>query len=251
MQSQRFKNKKILLSGGGTGIGKAIALAFAAEGASVRITGRNLQTLEEVAAQGEGRIIPISCDVSDIVHWKEIVNSEPDLDVLINNAAISQSIDIFEVDDAVWNRIMDINFKGCLHACREAARLMRARGGKIVNISSIHADICERGSTAYAIAKASMNHLTRCLAVELAPFGILVNAVAPGFVDTPMSSAGGVNELETDWFKTRFIKNGRIPLKRAAQPEEIASAVLFFASDENTYITGQILTVDGGLTLTL
>ncbi len=96
-----------------------------------------------------------------------------------------------------------------------------------------------------------MEQLTRCSAVELAPYGILVNAVAPGFVDTPMSRASGVNELETDWFRNNYIASGRIPLGRPARPEEMVGAVFFLAGPENTYITGQVVTVDGGLTLTL
>lgn len=247
----RFFQKQILVSGGGSGIGKAVVLAFAAEGATVHIVDRNERDLIEVTQLGAGKIISTLCDISNQAQWKEVITSLPNLDILVNNAAISLATDLFDPDETAWNHLFSINFGGTLQGSREAARMMRERGGRIINVTSIHGQICERGSMAYGVAKAAVNQLTRCLAVELAPYGILVNAVAPGFVDTPMSRVTGVNELETKWFKESYIDSGRIPLKRAALPEEIAPAVLFLAGDENTYITGQVLTVDGGLTITL
>lgn len=247
----RFAGKTALISGGGTGIGRSTALSLAEEGAKVVIVGPDEVALQEVANHVPGHIVPVVCDVSDVSEWTSLIAGHPDLDILVNNAAISVPTDILDPEDTSWDRVMKVNFEGALNGSRAAAQVMNTRGGRIVNVTSVHGNLCEVKNAAYGVGKAALNQLTRCLAVELAPLGILVNAVAPGFVDTPMSRATGVNELETDWFKGSFIANGRIPLRRAAQPEEISKAILFLASAENTYITGQVLTVDGGLTLTL
>lgn len=124
-------------------------------------------------------------------------------------------------------------------------------GGRIVIISSILSSIAEPGSTHYAMAKAALNQLGRQLAVEWAEYGILVNVIAPGFVLTPMSFASGANEFESDWFKEFFVnpKRPRVPLRRPGRPEEIAEAILFFANPRNTYCTGSVLSVDGGITV--
>ncbi len=246
-----FSGKRALVSGGGTGIGRSTALSLAANGARVVIAGPDEAALREVASHAPEQIVPVVCDVSDAVGWPSLISRQSDLDILVNNAAISVPTDIFDPKDSSWDRVIRINFEGALNGSRAAAQVMRSRGGRIVNVTSVHGNLCELKNAAYGVGKAALNQLTRCLAVELAPFGILVNAVAPGFVDTPMSHATGVNELETDWFKDSFVSNGRIPLRRAARPEEIAQAIIFLASGENTYITGQVLTVDGGLTLTL
>lgn len=242
-----FAQRHALISGGGTGIGRAIALSLAARGASVRIVGPNAEVLAEAAGIFPENISFTVCDIRDRDHWKKVILEEKSLDLMINNAAVSRQTDVFGQDE-IWEDVFSVNFTGCLEGCRAAAKSMKGRGGHIVNISSILGRLCERQSGAYSVAKAAMDQLTRVLAVELADHGILVNAVAPGFVDTPMSRATGVNELESDWFKNQFIATGRLPLRRAAQPEEVANAVLFLASASNTYITGQVLTVDGGLT---
>lgn len=246
----RFRGRHALISGGGTGIGRATALALAAAGASVRIAGPKESDLAEVARHFPESIRFTVCDVRDTEAWKAVIAAESALDLMVNNAAVSKLTEIFEGEESVWEEIFAVNMHGYLTGCREAARVMRERGGHIVNVSSILARLCERKGTAYAMAKAAVDHLTRSLAVELAPHGILVNAVAPGFVDTPMSCATGINELETDWFRNSYVASGRLPLGRAAQPEEIAKAILFLADRENTYITGHVLTIDGGLTLT-
>lgn len=248
---QRFVHKKAIISGGGTGIGRATALALAKEGAQVTIIGPDEKDLHIVASLEPGKINPIRCDVRDVAQWSSVIKAAVDLDILINAAAVSVPTNVLDPDDLSWQTVREINFEGALQGCRAGAQVMREKGGRIVNITSVHGGLCELKNAAYGVGKAALNHLTRCLAVELAAFGILVNAVAPGFVDTPMSRVSGINELETDWFKTNFISNGRIPLGRAAQPHEIAQVILFLASAENTYLTGQVLTADGGLTLTL
>jgi 3-oxoacyl-[acyl-carrier protein] reductase len=123
--------------------------------------------------------------------------------------------------------------------------------GRIIHITSIHHERVAQGSSAYGMAKAAVTQLTRSLAIELAPRNILANAIAPGFVDTPMSiKADGKNELESEWFKNNYIKYDHLPLQRAAKPEDIAGAAWFLAGPDASYITGSVLTVDGGLTIT-
>jgi len=125
-----------------------------------------------------------------------------------------------------------------------------ADGGRIVHVTSIHGSHAEDGSSAYAMAKAAIDQYCRALAVDLAPRGILVNAIAPGFVDTPMSVIDGENELESDWFRANYVEGHHLPLRRAAQPEEVAGVAWFLTGPDSSYITGQVIVVDGGLTIT-
>ena len=138
---------------------------------------------------------------------------------------------------------------GAVRMTRVAVPLMRT-GGRVIHITSIHGGRAEANASAYAMAKAAINAFCRGLAVELAPQGILANAIAPGFVDTPMSVVNGVNELESEWFKSNYVAGHHLPLRRAAKPEEIAGVAAFLAGPDATYITGQVITVDGGLTIT-
>lgn len=138
---------------------------------------------------------------------------------------------------------------GALYLTRASAPLLRD-GGRIVHVTSIHGDHAEALASGYSMAKAAINQYCRVLAIELAPRAILVNAIAPGFIDTPMSVVNGVNELESDWFKRNYVEGHHLPLKRPARPEEIASVAYFLAGPDASYITGQVITVDGGLTIT-
>ena len=198
MLNSRFRNRHALISGGGTGIGRAIALALAREGAAVRIVGPKESELAEVSGNFPDRIRFTVCDIRDEAHWKDVIAAESSLDLMVNNAAISIATEVFDSEPNLWEDVFSVNLHGYLNGCREAARVMKNRGGHIVNISSVLARLCEQNGTAYGMAKAAVDQLTRCLAMELAPYGILVNAVAPGFVDTPMSRANGSNELETE-----------------------------------------------------
>lgn len=171
------------------------------------------------------------------------------LDVLISCAGVFFPTDTLSTPMEEWRRCFDIMVNGALYITRAAAPLM-TNGGRIVHITSIHGERAGTAASGYAMAKAAVNQFCRNLALELAPRGILVNAIAPGFVNTNMSIQDGVNELETDWFRKNYVEGDRLPLKRAAQPEEIAGVAWFLAGPDASYMTGQVITVDGGLSIT-
>lgn len=249
-----LNEKTCLITGGGSGIGQATAHRFAEEGARVWIVGRNRQNLLDTAAD-IGPSCTFRCgDVTDVAAMTEIIRDMPVLDVLVSNAAVSFPVDPLADSPDQWRKMIEVNLWGTVNACRIAGSRMieQARGGRIIIVSSILADLAEPGSAPYGMAKAAINQLARQLAVEWASHNILVNVVAPGFVHTPMSYVSGANELESDWCKTFFLnpRRPRVPLLRPGRPHEIAEAILFFANPRNTYCTGTVLTVDGGLTVT-
>ena len=246
-----LSDRTCLVTGGGTGIGRATARRLAQEGANVWITGRSTGTLAESAALIGPACLSRVCDVTDAVAIGTLVDSMPALDILVSNAAVSFPVHPLEDSEDRWREMIEVNLWGTVHSCRAAGRRMirDRRGGRIVIVSSILGELAEPGSTPYGMAKAAINQLARQLAVEWAEHGILVNVVAPGFVETPMSFVAGVNELESDWCRHFFLnpERPRVPLLRPGQPEEIAEAILFFTNPRNSYCTGSTLTVDGGL----
>jgi NAD(P)-dependent dehydrogenase (short-subunit alcohol dehydrogenase family) len=150
-----------------------------------------------------------------------------------------------------YARVLAVNLHAPVFLASRAARGMIERGyGRIVNITSVHGRFGEETALSYDVSKGGLEQATRTLAVELSHLGVLVNAVAPGFVATRMSVVDGKNELEADWFRDLYVTYGKIPIRRYAMPEEIAEHVAWLASERNTYMTGQVLTVDGGLTVT-
>ena len=175
------------------------------------------------------------------------------LDIVVSNAAVARPLAFPDTDFDQWRDIFDIILVGSFRFSREAANAMIAKGtaGRIVNVTSVHGTLAESKASGYGSAKAAVNQFTRCLAVELAPHNIRVDPVAPGFVETPMSTYDGVNELETEWYKNNYVENRRIPMARASRPEEIASAFLFLVGPDSSYVTGHILVADGGLTCSL
>ncbi len=250
--------KKIIVLGASSGIGKATAERFAREGWQVLLTGIDRIQCEEVLKNlpGEGHQ-DCELDASNLTDNKRFNETlELDfgkIDAYVNSIGISDYVSVIDTTFDAWDKSLQIMLYGSVHLSRTLVPLLKD-GGRIIHITSIHSIHYERvaqRSSAYGIAKAAITQLTRSLAIELAPRDILANTIAPGFVDTPMSiNADGRDELESEWFTDNYIKNDHLPLKRAAKPEEIASVAWFLAGPDASYITGSVVMVDGGLTIT-
>jgi glucose 1-dehydrogenase len=249
----KLKDQVAIVTGAGSGIGRAIALRFAAEGADIVIVySRNDANAGESAAMIEAlgrRALVCKADVSDGPALARVVDQVLEglgrIDCLVNNAGIYVSAPFLDMDEAVWDRVLDVNLKSIYLATQAVARYWRevGRGGKVVNIGSVHGIRSWGGLAAYAAAKTGMISLTRTMALELAPHRITVNLVSPGAI-----AVGGNQELTSD---AEFMARVRheIPLGRMGEGEEVANLVLFLASDESDYITGADMVIDGGLLL--
>jgi len=247
--------KKVIVLGGSSGIGKATAERFANEGWQVIVASFDLSQCLSVVnnLKGEGHFA-CEVDVRNDEHLKNLHQTVKerfgDLDALVNSIGLSQSHAVIDSDFSAWDNSIQVMFYGSVKACRILVPLLKT-GGRIIHVTSIHYERVSKGSSAYGMAKAAITQFTRSLAVELASRNILANTIAPGFVNTPMSvKADGGNELDTDWFKDNYIKYDHLPLKRAAKPEEIAGVAWFLAGPDASYMTGSVVTVDGGLTIT-
>jgi NAD(P)-dependent dehydrogenase (short-subunit alcohol dehydrogenase family) len=248
MCEKRIDGKVAIVTGGAQGIGQGICLRLAEEGAKVAIFDINLvearKTAEEIEKAG-GTALAIKVDITKSAEVeaavKQVISKFGKIDMLVNNAGISLVSKVADMTEDIWDRVHDVNLKGVFLCCREVNPHMKERKyGKIVNIASI---LALRGSSYYAhygASKAGVVGLTQGLAVELGPHNINVNAVGPGVIDTPMADHDVAPEV-----RQRLQK--RIPLRRIGVPDDIANAVLFLASDEASYITGQCLYVCGGL----
>jgi 3-oxoacyl-[acyl-carrier protein] reductase len=247
--------KKIIVLGGSSGIGKATAERFAREGWQVLVAAHDVSQCIAMVKELEGEH-HIACEV-DIRNNEHLNNLNQtvkeefgDFDALVNSIGISESYAVIDSDFASWDNSLQVMLYGSVKACRELVPLIK-NGGRIIHITSIHCERVANGSSAYGMAKAAITQFTRSLAVELAPRNILSNTIAPGFISTPMSvKADGKNEADTDWFKDNYIKYDHLPLKRVGKPEEIAGVAWFLAGPDASYMTGSVLTVDGGLTIT-
>jgi len=249
-----MSRKKVVVTGASSGIGRATATRFGAEGWDVCVMARRESELDAVlAGLPSGEHFKVVGDYSKeeiaVRLESELRERWGRLDALVNCAGVSMGGDPVTTSMAEWRKPLDIMLDGAVLTTRAVVPFF-TDGGRVIHITSIHGDRVEKGSSAYATAKAAINQYSRALALELADKGILVNAIAPGFVDTPMSMVDGVNELESDWFKDNYVDGNHLPLRRAAQPEEIAGVAWFLAGPDATYITGQVITVDGGLTIT-
>jgi 3-oxoacyl-[acyl-carrier protein] reductase len=242
-----LEGKRILVTGAARGIGLAVARAALAQGAQVVVAD------VDAAALGHLDLPHVVMDVSDVASVgagvAQAVKILGGLDGLVNNAAMLDESHSADVTEARFERVLSVNLTSILRVSQAA--LPHLDGGAIVNTLSTQAMFGQASSVAYATAKGGGLNLTRAMAVDFAPRGIRVNAVAPGFIDTRMAiMADGTHEHTTDWFEGIYVGRRKIPLARAGSPEDCAGAFLFLLSDHARYITGQCLAVDGGLTAT-
>jgi len=244
-----FLNKVCVVTGAGRGIGQAIALAFAKAGADVACVSRTEANAKQVADQIQAlgrKSIPYAVDVakgSDVETMaQKILTDFGRVDILVNNAGITKDGLLMRMSEADWDAVIDTNLGGAFHFTKALSRsFIKQRSGRIINITSIIGLIGNAGQINYASSKAALIGFTKSVAKELASRGITCNAVAPGFIETDMTHG-----LKDD-MKTKLLEN--IPLNRLGKPEDIASAVLFLASPSADFITGQVLTVDGGMVM--
>jgi 3-oxoacyl-[acyl-carrier protein] reductase len=246
----RLKDQVAVVTGGSRGIGRAIAKALAAEGAKVAIVYRGSkeaadQLVGEIQQAG-GTARALQCDVGDYASVQkcieDVVKTWEKIDVLVNSAGVIKDGLFLQMDPESWSTVLQTNLGGTFNFCRAVIEgMFRKRRGRIINLSSVAAEHVNRGQVNYSSSKGAINSLTRALATEVASRGITVNAIAPGFIETDMTVA--VRNMAGDVIKKI------IPMRRYGQPEDIAKVAVFLASDDSAYITGQVITVDGGLSL--
>jgi 3-oxoacyl-[acyl-carrier protein] reductase len=244
------ENKVAIITGGARGIGKAIAETLARRGCAIVVADLNLEmaeaTAKEIAAATGQKTLAIQINVSDFASANAMVERTlaefGKVDILVNNAGLTRDKLIMRMEEADWDIVIDVNLKGAFNCSKAVVRpMMKQRYGRIVNISSVSGQAGQFGQANYSASKAGLIGLTKALARELASRQITVNAVAPGFVLTALTQ-----DLSDD-LKDAILK--ATPLGRMGKPEEIAYAVAFLASDEASYITGQVLAVDGGMVM--
>ena len=246
----RLKDKKALITGGSRGIGRACVAKMAAEGATVALVYQsNRDAAESLAEELRGRgheVHAVQADVRDADRVHQVVNDLVEqwqtLDILVNSAGVVQDGLLGAMTAEQWRDVIETNLGGTYNFCHGVVQqMMYQRSGSIVNLSSTAAEFPSRGQVNYAASKGAIDGLTRAMAKELSQRKIRVNAVSPGMIETDMSKA--VRGLAGDQIKSV------IPLKRIGQPEEVANVVAFLASDEASYLTSQVIRVDGGLSL--
>jgi 3-oxoacyl-[acyl-carrier protein] reductase len=234
------------ITGSTRGIGLAVAQALHGAGASVAIVGRDEARAQAVAAEFGERAVGVACDVSDRAQVEAAIAAAEaalgPIDILVNNAGLTRDNIVLRLTDEDWDTVMDANLRGAFFTIRAVVKgMMKRRAGRIINITSIVGLIGNKGQANYAASKAGLIGLTKSVAKEYAARGVLANCVAPGFIETDMTSA-----LPSE-ARTALLED--IALGRLGRPEDIAAAVLFLASDLASYITGQVLVVDGGMVI--
>lgn len=245
MSEGLLKERVAIITGGTAGIGLAIARRLAQEGAKLFLFGTNAERGQEAAATIPGStFFKVNVSKRDEVEraFAEILEKEGQIDILVNNAGITRDVLLMKMSEAQWDEVLDVNLKSAYNTCSLAIRpMMKRRAGKILNISSVVALTGNEGQTNYVASKAGLIGFTKALAREVASRQICVNCIAPGFIETRMTDA--IPE------KYRELILEKIPFGRQGRPEEIAEAALFLVSDRSSYITGQVLTVDGGMVM--
>ncbi len=250
---RRLEDKIALVTGGGAGIGRAIAETFAREGAQVVVADLDGEAAKEVAqaiVKSNGAASAHVVDVTDTpqvkVLMRAIGKAHGRLDVLVNNAGVGERADFHHLSDEAWDKVWKTNLDGTVRCAREAFDLLKASGkASVINLSSIMASKHTRQMAVYSATKGAVSALSRSLAVEYAPYGIRVNTLLPGYVETALIGRYISNPMIAKALLTQT------PLKRFGTPQDIANAALFLASDEAAYITGAALNVDGGMATTL
>jgi 3-oxoacyl-[acyl-carrier protein] reductase len=238
--------KNAVITGSTRGIGRAIAEAFAQSGARVAVVGRDLKRAEEAASAIGNNALGFAADVSDTAAIAKLVGDVEkafgSIDILVNNAGITRDNLVMRLKDEDWDAVQDANLRGAFAAIRAASRgMMKKRNGRIINIASIVGLIGNKGQANYAASKAGLIALTKSVAKELGSRNILVNAVAPGFIETEMTAA-----MTPD---ARVALGQQIALERLGTVQDVAAMVAFLASDLASYITGQVFVVDGGMVM--
>jgi len=247
----RLENKIALITGAGGGFGRAMSVIFAREGARIFVTDRNEDRTQETAeavskAGGEATAIQVDVtDKDDVASLLKTIESETGrLDVLVNNAAITQREDFRHITDEQWQEILDVNLTAAMRLSRDGLSLLKVSGkASIINVSSIMGRIHVRQLSAYSTTKAALAGMSRAMAVEYSAFNVRVNYLCPGYAETAMTDR---------ILRNPAVRKGlldRTPLNRFATPDDIAHAALFLASDEAAFITGEGLTVDGGMSI--
>ena len=243
---RELEGRVAVVTGGSRGIGRAVAIELSRAGATVAAVARSIDGAAETAKACEGEAAGYACDVSDSEACATMIQGvEADLgpvDVLINNAGITRDNILLRLKDEDWDAVLRTNLKGAFNTTRAVARgMMKRRSGRIINIASVVGLTGNRGQSNYAASKAGLIGFTKSVAQELAARGVLANVVAPGFIDTDMTA-----ELPEEARATLF---ERIPLGRFGTPEDVAGAVRFLAGPASSYITGQVVVVDGGMVM--
>jgi 3-oxoacyl-[acyl-carrier protein] reductase len=243
-----LQNKTALVTGASKGIGKSIALRFAEQGANVAFTylssvEQGLALEEELKAKGV-KAKGFRSDASDFAQAEKLINDTVaefgSLDILVNNAGITMDNLLLRMTEEAWDKIMNVNLKSCFNTVKAAVKpMMKQRGGSIINMTSVVGLKGNAGQSNYAASKAGIIGFTKSIALELGSRGIRSNAVAPGFIETEMTAKLDEKTIQT-W-------RDAIPLKRGGKPDDVADACVFLASDMSTYISGQVLQVDGGM----
>lgn len=250
---RRLEDKIALVTGGGAGIGRAICETFAREGAHVIVADIDADAAKETAEEivkANGAASAFTVDITDTDQVKSLMHSIKEahgrLDVLVNNAGVGSRADFRHLSDEEWSKVWSVNLDGTVRCAREAFDLMRNSGkASIVNLSSVMSSKHTRQMAVYSATKGAVSALSRSLAVEYAPYGIRVNTLLPGYVETALIGRYLQNPMIAKALLTQT------PLRRFGRPEDIANAALFLASDEAAYITGAALNVDGGMQTTL
>ncbi len=245
-----LSGKTALVTGASRGIGREIAITLARYGAEVIVNyngskDRAEEVVKTIESAG-GKAEAVQCSVADATAVdamiKGLIEKYEHIDILVNNAGITKDNLMIKMSESDFDSVIDTNLKGCFNTIKALYRqLLKQRGGRIVNLSSVSGIMGNAGQANYAASKAGVIGLTKSVAKELAPRGITVNAVAPGFIDTEMTAA------MTEQAKETILS--AIPLKREGKPQDIAETVAFLVSDKASYITGQVITVDGGMTM--